>query len=137
MVMGDVLALIGQYGVMPVIVIVLAVAYDRKEKKHEVERQRWEEALKGERDACAEERAAWEKARQESYERERQVGEKFVVQLLESQRNMTQVISQASQMAAAFERTEREIREERTRELREGDTGRHRAVLGPKGGGGR
>jgi hypothetical protein len=140
--MSDILALIGQYGVMPVIVIVLAIAYDRQSKSREADRQRWEDQLKAERaaaderlkverEACARERAAFELLRQESYEREREAGEKFLMQLLESQRNMTQVIGQASQMASAFERTEKEIREERTRELR--DTGNHRPALGPKG----
>lgn len=135
MAMPEILAFIGQYGVPLVLLIALAFAYDRKEKKHEEERKRWEEQLKAERDACADEREAFGASLGQSYERERIAGDKFLNQILTSQANMTQVIADARLMAGAFETEKRELRETRERELREGgvrDTGQHRNPMLPK-----
>lgn len=127
--MGDLLELIAKYGVMPVLVVVMAIYLDRREKKHEQRVRELEGVIREERESCAKERELWAEERRERERDEKLTIEKVNGQVMELARNTIVAVSAAQQMAAAFENEKREVREAREREIR--DTGKHQPVFPP------
>lgn len=122
----EVLRFVGQYGLSAVLLILLAYAYDRKERRHEADRAKWDE----ERRSMLE---AWGAERQQHYAASKAEGERLAAMLLEAHKQSTSIVNAANDMSTAFAEEKREIRDRelrerdlREREAREArDTGRH------------
>jgi hypothetical protein len=145
MMVEDVLKIVGQYGLPLVLFVVLAIAYDRKEKEHKADRERWEEERReererveterrAERERWAEERRklqeAWDEERREWFNQTKADGENLARTLLDTHKTHAAIISAANDMSNAFLNEKKEIREARERELR--DTGQHRPPRLPR-----
>lgn len=112
MMVEDVLKVIGQYGLPLVLFVVLAIAYDRKEKQHEAARAKWDEERRKMQEERDEERRDW-------YLQTKADGERLTATLLEAHKNHASIINAANDMATAFTQEKKELREARERELRD------------------
>ncbi len=118
----EIATFIGQVGIPSALALFLLWAYDRKERLHSAEREKWDDEYK----KLNESRLA--------------ASDAYAERVLKMQEANIKIVSQASEIASIFERERREIREARERELREAHrdqqtTGPHHPVMGPWKGG--